>query len=842
MTWMPFCSRSCRWAVALMAGLPLAARAQTVRGVVLDAGERPIPGVVVLLLDSNSAVAARALSDQRGEFRLGAPRAGTYRMRTLRIGFKPVISAPIAVAASAEVTRRLVLTGLPISLDTIRVVDRNVCRAFTDSGAATYAVWEQIRTALTAAQLTAAARTIFATIIARDQTVGARPGVNDGKVLDQSAVVQTGYVTQPWRAVGADTLRRLGYMYTERDASIVYYAPDLDVLLSSMFVEDHCFKLVSERRRADRIGIAFEPVPDRRSIPEIRGTIWVDRASSELRRLEFRYTHVAPEQEHLAGGDIDFARMRDGTWAISSWNIRMPILEQILNPGQPPEIRPGSIKTTGGSLVLARRGADTLWMTQPLVLSGRVVDSASGDGVAGARVQLAGTGLADTTDARGRFSIRGVLPGQYAVEIHTASLDSMATSHRAPLSFADAENRLQLRVPNASQLAAAICGSARDSLARGPGMILGRAALRDGSAGSARAARNVAVIAEWGVAPERHSDTTAAVTTRRLEVGTTSDGSFRLCGLPLNTTVSLRAIADSAETADVSSIRIPSSRYLARVELTLDRPGELAARGAVFTGIVIADSTRAPIIGAEVALPDIGKSVVTDARGAFRITGIPAGEKRIVVRRLGYGAADTHLKFEGRKTVERRIVLGRAVLLEPVTVSERAIARSMESFEDNRRVGLGHFMTRAEIAKYDGMTLRTVLQQFTDVRMVNGRTESAWVTSRRAPAALCGTPPPRAPGGILRTDQACLENHGYYVPFTYEAAQGMVPACYAQVYVDGTLMNGVREPTEPFDVSTIAPERIEAIEFYAGAAQTPPKYSRMGSNCGVLVIWTRRAR
>jgi hypothetical protein len=35
--------------------------------------------------------------------------------------------------------------GLPITLDTVRIADRNACRAFTDSGAATYAVWEQVR-------------------------------------------------------------------------------------------------------------------------------------------------------------------------------------------------------------------------------------------------------------------------------------------------------------------------------------------------------------------------------------------------------------------------------------------------------------------------------------------------------------------------------------------------------------------------------------------------------------------------------------------------------------------------------------------------------------------------
>jgi hypothetical protein len=66
-------------------------------------------------------------------------------------------------------------------------------------------------------------------------------------------------------------------------------------------------------------------------------------------------------------------------------------------------------------------------------------------------------------------------------------------------------------------------------------------------------------------------------------------------------------------------------------------------------------------------------------------------------------------------------------------------------------------------------------------------------------------------------------------------------ACYALVYVDDVLMNGTTEPTEPFDISSIAPEQVEAVEFYSGPAQTPLKYSRMGSNCGVLVIWRRRS-
>src|SRR5689334_13382886 len=145
---------------ALSALLPVTARAQRIRGEVVDAGSHPVSGVVVLLLDSASHVAGRALSNEHGEFRVSAARPGSDRIRTLRIGFRPVVSDPMVLVAGGEIPKQLVLSGLPIALDTMRVVDRNVCRSFTDSGAATFAVWEQIRTALTAAELTAASRTI----------------------------------------------------------------------------------------------------------------------------------------------------------------------------------------------------------------------------------------------------------------------------------------------------------------------------------------------------------------------------------------------------------------------------------------------------------------------------------------------------------------------------------------------------------------------------------------------------------------------------------------------------------------------------------------------------------
>jgi hypothetical protein len=484
----------------------------------------------------------------------------------------------------------------------------------------------------------------------------------------------------------------------------------------------------------------------------------------------------------------------------------------------------------GGELVLARRGSDTLWTRPPMALTGTLLDSLSGSPVAGASVALVGTTLEAMSDARGRFRIAGTLPGQYMAEVRTVSLDSMKTVHRSPITFTDSATSLELRVPSGRQVAEALCGpTAVREGARG--IVLGNVRLRDSVPG--QRLHGVKVIAEF------RTDTLDSKHLRRSEVHGAPDGGFRFCGVPVNTTLSLRATADSAESDEPTVLRIPPDSRLVRVELTLDRAAELSSRSATFIGVVVSDSTREPIAGVEVALPDVAKSVNTDSHGAFRIAGIPAGDHQVLVRKIGYGAADTRVSFSGHETVERRVVLGRAVTLETVTVSEKMVERVMRDFEENRHVGLGHFMTRVELSKYDGMKLGGVVQQLPGVDFIHGRTGSEWVTSRRGPAPICPPGSPGEPDHLTLTGQ-CLQAHGYYIPDGAEIRQGIVMACYALVFIDGVLMNGAREPTEPFDVNTIAPEQVEAIEFYAGPSETPLRYSRMGSNCGVLALWRRR--
>ena len=445
--------------VALVACSKLAL-AQTVRGAVVAEGDRPVSGVVVVLVDGAREV-ARALTNERGEYLITAPRPGSYRLRTLRIGFQSVSTEPMNLAAGADVTRRLAVSSAAFVLDTVRAIGRNQCKVVAgDSASSIAALWDQVRTALIATQLTYSTRTIQSSTLTYQRMVGLR----SQRIGEQSMDIRSDFVRQPWRSLGADSLRKVGYVYTLSDSTRVYNSPDIAVLTSDAFIEDHCLR-ISKDSDAKRIGIDFEPPGRRGRITDIRGTLWLDRKTNELLELEFGYVHnVRADEERNAGGLVGFARMNNGMWAVSRWSIRMP------SPRFAPVMAPNlkvtgyewvmdSVKVTGGELitvVTAGSRRDTLWMRQALALRGVALDSISGTPIAGAIVSLDGTTQTDTTGRDGRFTIEGVLPGRYGVNVSTASLDSLGAIDQHSVLFADSTAMVTLRVPSAALLAATL--------------------------------------------------------------------------------------------------------------------------------------------------------------------------------------------------------------------------------------------------------------------------------------------------------------------------------------------------------------------------------------------------
>lgn len=461
--------------VALAAGVgavavPADASAQSVRGVVVDPGGVPVPGVVVQALDTASAVTGRALTNERGEFLLVAGRPGTYTVRTLRIGYKPVTSAPITLGEGEERSQRFELTGIPVTLSSVMIGGASVCgRNLRDSTQAAFAAWEQVRTALAATQITAGARTLTVTTITYERSLTPNMRV----VLRDDITIRTEFARQPWLEVAPALLHRNGYVVEDVMGNVSYHAPGLEMLGSNTFLEDHCLR-VDRGSDSTRLGIAFEPVGDRKGTTEVKGTAWLDRATSELRTLDFRYTNLPAERDvGNSGGTMTFVRMSNGAWVIAGWSLRMPVLEQVARESRMGgvQVRLGEMRVVGAELTVARTGADTLWARPGLPMAGTVTDSLTNRPVAGARVKLVGLPRTGTTDDRGRFTVPDVIPGEYTLEVRTASLDSVRAVHQAPIAFIDTTIDVDVKVLNASVIrralaarqAAAFAGVVTDS-------------------------------------------------------------------------------------------------------------------------------------------------------------------------------------------------------------------------------------------------------------------------------------------------------------------------------------------------------------------------------------------
>lgn len=762
--------------------------AQTVRGLVTRTGT-PVSGAVVQLLDSTSAIVSRTITDDAGAYRVLAPRPGSYRLAARRVGVAPYTSAVFVLRAGETREVALSVDGVAVSLDTMKVTSQRGCVLLTTANSEVATVWEQAKTALLATEATITQRAFSAALLGyRREFTPER-----GSSLLSMSMVEIDSVAQPWSSRPVSELRRTGYVVSGKDDSTSFLAPGLDVLTSNEFATDHCFRIVPIDDGAS-IGMTFEPAKPKRNIVEIRGTLRLDRSTSELRSLEFRYTNLLPAAEQAgAGGRLDFVRMRDGSWVISQWNIRMPVLSRTaVGGGRSLRFaeRLAAVSIAGGDLFVARRGADTLWSRALPGVSGVVTDSVSGRAIAGARLRLRELDKSVLTDSAGRFNFGELMPGEYTMLVNTLSLDSLGAVSGLPILVSDSMSALAVRLPNAQRVWPAVCRIPADSVAsqRGFGLVRGTV-ITDGGA----PAPNADVLVQWV--------DSATQNVRSQRVTTDDIGRYRVCGVPLSAPLDVRADGNLLSSR-VASLRIDAAAPFATLDLALQA---MAPDQAVLRGDVL-DLVGTPLDNAVVELPQLKLRAVTDAKGAFRIPQVPAGKHLLTVRRLGFSPVDSTIEVTAGVVAEERFVLRRVTTLAGVnTTASRAL---MREFDENRKLGLGQFRTREELAKQEAQRLSEVMTMMRGVRIVrvpvsSGRTISVLSSARGQRSLTSGQ-------------------------------------CFAQVYLDNTPLY-LGRPNEPlFDLNELLVLQIEAIQYFAGASETPSKYSSLNSDCGVVVIHTRQ--
>ena len=131
-----------------------------------------------------------------------------------------------------------------------------------------------------------------------------------------------------------------------------------------------------------------------------------------------------------------------------------------------------------------------------------------------------------------------------------------------------------------------------------------------------------------------------------------------------------------------------------------------SAQGEIAGRVVASDSGRPTIQGAEVSIRRLGKAVLTDSSGRFRLKDVPPGQHLVFLRAIGFRAESSTVTIDFDEVVSWDLVLTRStgtVLPERIVegAAKRPPAHLVEFFE-RQKVGTGHFINREQLEKAEG--------------------------------------------------------------------------------------------------------------------------------------------
>lgn len=456
--------------------------------------------------------------------------------------------------------------------------------------------------------------------------------------------------------------------------------------------------------------------------------------------------------------------------------------------------------------------ADTTHRDPGATVSGVVRDSIASTPLANAMVQLvarddpARFARTAVSDSLGRFLLSDVPLGHYTLGFFHPMLDSLGVE--APLRevYVDAYRPViaDLAVPSPARIRSAVCGvqAARDS----GGVILG--IVRDVQDGSPAA--GVTVAGEWLEFSLGRSGPARRLARR--SATTAVNGWFALCNVPSGGSVALIA-SRGADSTGLIDVQVPSEGFLRR-ELYLGSAQAESVSGGTETATDIAPSSRRihvgeghlsgtvvsvarnrPLAGAQIAIID-GPQTRTNDRGEWALSNAPAGTRMLEVRALGYypdrrhvnilaGAAPLHIALSTLKAVLDTVMIRASRLSNP----------DGGGFQRRRRMGLGHFITPADVARFPVIVTSDLFSRVPGVRVEYDDMHQKYIKVR----------------GVFQ------------------------PWCAPAIFIDDHNLSFLT--LDDLD-AWVHPNEVAGIEIYSEA--TAPAQFQVGlRGCGSIVIWTK---
>jgi hypothetical protein len=502
-------------ALAFLLTVNVSVRAQTIRGrVVMPDSVTPAAGVVITAIAENGKGAGSALSNSAGDYSMRVVAPGRYQLRALQIGFRPTVVQGVDVAANGVRVQNVVLGRQPVNLTAMLVRDEG-CGISQRDGDTFLQLWEQARAALSATRLSEQSGALDVQLVRIAGHVDAmgyyrvtapsRYPILPHAAID-SANARDVMVDAVIATTAAETLATAGYIRRHDSASVIFDIPSAEALLSDDFAAKHCFGIAKPPdEHPEWIGVRFAPRQKRGDVIDVRGVLWLDRNSAELRRLEFTYANLprtsyeacddAPENIPIAerkpicqsvrdddanrlglGGDADFQRLTTGEWLVTQWSLRKPPDEAKFRKTirclrqrrscEPCYYGPDCMDiwwfwprlvTTAGTLSRVTRGETELYRNDSsLALIDRIatrraggrpaniegrITSADGRPLTSAIIQTDDPARVGRTDSSGVFRIRALPPGPIGVLVRCRGYEPV--QFRLPL-LPDSTRRLSL--------------------------------------------------------------------------------------------------------------------------------------------------------------------------------------------------------------------------------------------------------------------------------------------------------------------------------------------------------------------------------------------------------------
>ncbi len=279
-----------------------------------------------------------------------------------------------------------------------------------------------------------------------------------------------------------------------------------------------------------------------------------------------------------------------------------------------------------------------------------------------------------------------------------------------------------------------------------------------------------------------------------------ADGRFSLC-IPRDAsgaTLWAEFGDDSSEEAVVTFEPGTTREVQLRVLFGTVQPGRIVGR-------VLDGATEDPVATAAVSVVGRPQEAQSDRQGRFALSGVPAGEHSIEVRRIGYASLRYPVTVIRGLTTELEIgLVPSPVEMEPlVATATRPRRLEIKGFYERKYFGEllsgGTFFTVEDIDRRRPLRISHMLADAPGIRLQcpgSGR-RGCWVESSRAAAGF-------TPGG-----------------------------CELKGYLDGS-------PISVRDLDTIVlPVEVAGIEVYQGAGELPPEFGGYDARCGAVVIWTK---